>query len=277
MLFFGILAFYEVGSYLIYLFVRLKKGPEGEIKMLIGVLRVLTFLTMILSIIYILGILTAFSAVVAGFIGLLLGWSLQAPVSGFAAWFLIALKRPFRIGDRIRISGLIGDITDIGLMYTTLNQVGGAVGTEEAVNRNVLIPNAMLFSNIIINDTVCQEAAYILDEVIARITYDSDWDLAETILLNAAREVTKDIIQATKQEPYIRSDIYDYGIYLRLRYMAPATDRPRIIHEITKQIFMEFQINPKVDFAIPYVYSFKKRGNWHLSYPVKEYEQSKKD
>ena len=63
-------------------------------------------------------------------------------------------------------------------MYTVLDQVGGAIGSEEAVGRNVLIPNAMLFSSVVINYTVKREAAYILDEVVIRITYDSDWDTA---------------------------------------------------------------------------------------------------
>ncbi|MBN1671592.1 MAG: mechanosensitive ion channel family protein [Kiritimatiellae bacterium] len=78
--------------------------------------------------------------------GMLLGWSLQSPISGFAAWVLISLKRPFRPGDRVQFPnlGLTGDVKDIGAMYTILDQVGGSVGSEEAVGRNILIPNAML-------------------------------------------------------------------------------------------------------------------------------------
>jgi len=52
--------------------------------------------------------------------------------------------------------------------------------------------------------------------------------------------------------------MYDYGVYMRLRYMTLATDRPRIKYEIEKMIFKEFSRNEKVDFAIPYVYSFKR-------------------
>jgi hypothetical protein len=52
--------------------------------------------------------------------------------------------------------------------------------------------------------------------------------------------------------------MYDYGVYMRLRYMTSATDRPRITYEIIKRIFQDFQRNARVDFAIPYVYSFRK-------------------
>ena len=168
---------------------------------------------------------------------MLLGWSLQAPVSGVAAWALVAIKRPFRIGDRVLFPslGLLGDVLDVGFMYTRLNQVGGSIGSEEAIGRSILIPNAMLFSQVAINYTPKQLAPYFLDEVIIRLTFDSDWDIAEKILLDAARSVTGDIIRQTGKEPYIRSDIYDYGVYMRLRYMTPAWDRPRIAHEILKQ------------------------------------------
>ena len=143
-------------------------------------------------------------------------------------------------------------------MYTRLNQVGGSIGSEEAIGGSILIPNAMLFSQVAINYTPKQLAPYFLDEVVIRLTFDSDWDIAEKILLDAARKVTGDIIRQTGKEPYIRSDIYDYGVYMRLRYMTPAWERPRMAHEILKEIFREFQRNPRVDFAIPYVYSYRK-------------------
>jgi hypothetical protein len=154
--------------------------------------------------------------------------------------------------------GLIGDAKQVGLMYTVLDQVGGAVGSEEAIGRDILIPNAMLFNQVAINYTPKAQAAFFLDEVVIRITYDSDWDAAEKIMLEAAREVTVDIIKATGEEPYIRSDMWDYGILMRLRYMTMAKDRPRITHEIIRRIFKAVQKNPRVDMAIPFVYSFRK-------------------
>ena len=206
------------------------------------------------------GVLGTVGTALGAFSGLILGWSLQAPVSGMAAWVMISLKRPFRVGDRIQLPslGLVGDVVEFSPMYTQLNQVGGAVGSEEAVNRPILIPNAMLFSQVVINYTARQDAAYILDEVVTRITYDTDWDAAEQILIDAARDATREIIVQTGQEPYVRSDMYDYGVYMRLRYMTRATDRPRITYEIIKRIFQDFQRNARVDFAIPYVYSFRK-------------------
>jgi small-conductance mechanosensitive channel len=251
---------YECAALAIQFIIRQRGGSPGDVKMLAGFIRLMIILGVIIALVFSTGNLGKEWALVSGFVGLLLGWSLQAPVSGVAAWALVSAKRPFRIGDRVLFPslGLTGDVLDVGFMYTTLNQVGGSIGSEEAIGRSILIPNAMLFSQVAINYTPKQLAPYFVDEVIIRLTFDSDWEVAEKILLDAARNVTGAIIRETGKEPYIRSDVYDYGVYMRLRYMTPAWDRPRIAHEINKQVFRDFQRNPRVDFAIPFVYSYRK-------------------
>jgi len=249
----------ELFSLTTYGLLRHKRKPAVEGVMLSNLIRLVAVFGIIIVIAYGFGSLSAFGQFFTLFGGMLLGWSLQAPVSGFAAWALVSLKRPFRPGDRIQFPnlGLVGDVKEIGVMYTMLDQVGGSIGSEEAVGRYILVPNAMLFSQVAINYTVVQEAAYMLDEVVIRITYDSDWEAAEKILLEAAAEVTQDVIEATGCKPYIRSDPYDYGVYLRLRYQTRATDRAETSYEITKRIFNAIQHTPSIDLAIPYVYSFR--------------------
>jgi small-conductance mechanosensitive channel len=236
-----------------------KRRPQAEARMIGRLFDLLAGVAILVAVAGSFGKLGAFGAVFAAFGGMLLGWSLQAPVSGFAAWVLVSVKRPFRPGDRIQLPnlGLTGDVKDVGLMYTTLDQVGGAIGSEEAVGRYILVPNAMLFSQVVINYTVVQDSPYMLDEVIIRITFDSNWQDAERILLTTAAQVTQDIIRATGVSPYIRSDMYDYGIYLRLRYQTRVRDRAEIAYRLTKQIFTEIQRTPTVDMAIPYVYSYR--------------------
>jgi len=259
---FAMVMVYQVVVLAIRVVVTRRRGVPGEVQMLAGLARFAVGVGVVIVVLWSFGSLSRVGAVVAGFAGLLLGWSLQAPVSGIAAWALVNVKRPFRVGDRILLPslGLNGDVMDVGLMYTVLNQVGGTIGSEEAIGRHILIPNAMLFTQVVINYTPqmgVKDEAHFLDEVIVRITFDSDWEAAERILLDTAKEVTGSIIAETGQEPYIRSDFYDYGVYMRLRYMTLATDRPRITHEITKRIFRAFQRDLRVDLAIPYVYSYR--------------------
>jgi small-conductance mechanosensitive channel len=275
-----LLVLYAFLSVLLYSLASKTGAKKGEVKMILGVIRAcLPFV----------GLLTALSewfslgtlgTIFAAFGGMFLGWALQAPVSGLAGWLLTSLIRPFCVGDRILLPShnLVGDVLSVTPLYTILNQVGGSVGSEEPANRTVLIPNAMLFSTLIINYTPknqnrmmeesqqrqtdrgnATESAYMLDEFVLRITFGSDWDEAERILMEAAREVTADIISESGQEPYIRADITDwYGAFMRLRFMTLATERPRIMYELTRRIYKAIQASANVDVAIPYVYSYRK-------------------
>lgn len=273
-----------IGYLLISLLIKsamLRAGAkEGEVIMINNVIKAFFALVGIIAVLSDWFSLGALGSVFAAFGGMFLGWSLQAPITGIAGWLLISVIRPFSVGDRVQLPsyGLVGDVVAVTPLYTILNQVGGSVGSEEPVNRTILIPNAMLFGTLIINYTPKEQEklieqfrkrfeksgvesgpAYILDEFVLRITFDSDWDEAERILLNAAREVTADIIKATGQEPYIRADVSDwYGVFMRLRFMTLATERPRIMYELTKRIIKAIQESDKVDIAIPYVYSQKR-------------------
>lgn len=231
--------------------------PSVEGTMLGRIYRLVAWIAVVMAVAYGFGKAERFGQFFALFGGMILGWSLQAPVSGFAAWIMVSLKRPFRPGDRVQFPnlGLTGDVHEIGPMYTMLDQVGGTIVGEEAVGRYILVPNPLLFSQVVINYTVLQESPYMLDEAIIRITYDSNWQRAEEILLNAAHKITGDIIDATGVEPYIRADTYDYGVNLRLRYQCRVQDRAEIQYEITRRIFSDLQEDRSVDLAIPYVYS----------------------
>ena len=194
----------------------------------------------------------------AGFLGMIVGWSLQAPVTGVAAWLMLILKRPFRIGQRVIIAGIKGDVEDITLTHVILNQVGGTVAGEERSGRGILIPNAILFSQTITNYTF--DVEYILSEVPVRITFESDWDEAEKILVDAAKQVTEDTIKATGEEPYIRAELFDAGVLMRLRYKTTPEDYARNVSDIVKVIHKGFNKNDKVEFCYPHsevLYSVK--------------------
>ena len=274
---------YKIGSFFLKSLMLKMGGREGEVGMIQGVYKFIIITVGILTLLSSWFSLGSLGAIFAAFGGMFLGWSLQGPISGLAAWFLVSVIRPFSVGDRVQLPsyGMVGDIVHITPLYTILNQVGGSVGSEEPANRTVLIPNAMLFSALVINYTPkdqgelielstkrkamarSPQAAYMLDEFVLRLSFDSDWDEAEKILLDAAKEVTMDVIKKTGQEPYIRADMTDwYGVYMRLRFMTIATERPKVIHEISKNVYKAIQASKNVDLAIPYIYSYKKGFQW---------------
>ncbi len=79
------------------------------------------------------------SALVAGLglTGFALGFAMKDTISNLLSGVLILLYRPFRKGDRIKISGYEGIVVSIDLRYTELDSGGD----------KVLIPNSKLFTD----------------------------------------------------------------------------------------------------------------------------------
>ena len=210
---------------------------------------------MLMGIVFIIvsmsGSLAAMGLTVA-FVSMILGWSLQRPVTGVAAWLMVMIKRPFMIGDRIIIQGVRGDVLEISPTHILLGEVGGTVGGEESSNRGILIPNAVLFDQMVINYAVSDETKYILDEVPVRVSYDSDYKLAERTLIDCAQEVTQEIVEDTGSAPEVRAEFFDSGVRMRLRYQSVAVDRQKISTAIVAKIVEAFSTSDQLGFAYPH-------------------------
>lgn len=81
------------------------------------------------------------SAIVTGLglTGFALGFAFRDALSNILAGILILIYRPYRIRDRIAVSGFEGTVVEIDLRYTTL----------QGEDRVFLIPNSILFTQAI--------------------------------------------------------------------------------------------------------------------------------
>jgi len=183
---------------------------------------------------------------VAGLLSAALGWALQRPISGMAAWLMIVVKRPFEIGDRVIIGNVKGDISDITLTHVHIKEIGGTIPSEETSGRLILIPNAKLFEEDIINYT--KRDNFILDEVIFPITFESDIDEAQNIAKESARDVLKDYIEDIK-ELYTRTYFQPSGVNVFIRYLTLTPKRNEISSRITERIFNKIKASKNVRFA----------------------------
>lgn len=195
-------------------------------------------------------------------LGSMLSWMLAAPITNLAGWLFLVLKSPFKLGQRIIIAGITGDVLDISPMHTTLNQVGGTIPGEERSGRGTLIPNSYLFNQIVTNysiklptDQQTGGVKYVLDEVAVRITYESDWQEAERILVESAKTITSEAIAVieetseTSETPYIRAEFFESGLLMRVRYKVEATKRQETWTQIYHMVFNEIQASNKVFFC----------------------------
>lgn len=107
------------------------------------IVRLLLFVFLVGTVLGIIGLsigpaLISFSVV----LGFVLGFALGDTLSNIAAGFMIALTRPFKKGDYVKISGEEGSIASVGISMTELNTVD---------NKRVIIPNKLAWGSNIIN------------------------------------------------------------------------------------------------------------------------------
>jgi small-conductance mechanosensitive channel len=90
----------------------------------------------------------------------------------------------FHVGDRIEVNGVRGDVIDHSLLATTILEVGPGPHSHQATGRAVVVPNSLLLSHPIVNETFTDE--YVLHLFTVAIGRDDDWAAAEKALLDGA-------------------------------------------------------------------------------------------
>ena len=94
-----------------------------------------------------IGSITIFLGVASAGIAL----ALQEVILSMAGWFLILMRRPFEVGDRIELGGVKGDVIDIRLFQTSLLEIGNWVDADQSTGRIVNVPNSFVFKKEMYN------------------------------------------------------------------------------------------------------------------------------
>ena len=223
------------------------KKQISNIKVLTRIVSVSLFLLIILlaSLAYIRS-WTSFG-IFAGLITAGLSFALQRPIAGVAAWLMIVIQRPFRVGDRIIIGNVRGDVYDITLTHIYLDEVGENITKGDITGRNIMVPNYLFFEQNVINYTLTHE--FVLTSLDIPLTYESNIDKAMKIIENVAKRNLAKLPERYKEEPYIRLNMTDKGMIVGLRFYAPAKRMNEIKNEITKEIYSLIKAERSIKFA----------------------------
>ncbi len=138
-----------------------------------------------------------YAAIVSlGVISLILGFALQTPITSLLAWIYILIRRPYRVGDRIRIGEATGDVIDVSYLDTTLWEFGGEyLSTDHPSGRLIKFPNSNVLTTPVYNYS-WPLFPYIWNEIKFHIAYDSDLEwVAEVMKEVAAQEVGEQMMR----------------------------------------------------------------------------------
>ena len=182
-----------------------------------------------------LGFPAASLAAVLGAAGLAIGLALQDTLKSVAAGVMLAIFRPFRIGDYVSVAGLDGTITNITPFTTSLRQID---------NKIVSITNDKVWSDPLINFTA--EPQRRLD-LFFDIAYETDLDHALKVLretVNAHEHVLqKDTTWTGVHE------LADWSVKLRLRAWVATSDVVDIRADLLRIVKLSFD---REGISIPY-------------------------
>jgi len=103
---------------------------------------VLMKILVLIAVFSVLGIeTTSFAALIAA-LGIAIGAAWAGLLSNFAAGIFLMTLRPFKVGDMISVAGVTGDVREIGLFVTALDNIE---------NVRIYVGNAKIFSDTIHN------------------------------------------------------------------------------------------------------------------------------
>jgi small-conductance mechanosensitive channel len=150
-------------------------------------LRLIVALAVAFTIISVLFVNWYAAVVSLGLISLILGFALQTPISSFIGWIYLLVRAPYRVGDRIKIGDLRGDVIDVSYLDTTLWEFGGDyLSTDHPSGRVIRIPNANVLDTPVINYS-WPLFPYIWNEIKFHVAYESDL----TFVLQTMQRITE--------------------------------------------------------------------------------------
>ena len=200
--------------------------------------------------------------------------SMRDIFSNFVGWIVIISSKGFKNGDRIKIGSITGDVIDIGILRTTVAEIGGWVEADQSTGRLISMPNSIVLGKEILNYT--QGYDFIWDELRVLITFESDWQRAEEIVNEIAlkdfeekKEQIQERLKNVKRDyllrynyitPKIYINIKDSGVELALRYLVRARRRRTLEDFFAREILLHFKKEKEIDFAYPTIRFYKPDG-----------------
>jgi small-conductance mechanosensitive channel len=222
----------------------------------------------LIGVVLVLGFVSEFSslATFAGFITAGIAVGLQAVLLSVAAYFFIIGRYGIRVGDRISVAGVTGDVVDIGLVRLYLLELAGTGLDFYPTGRIVVFSNAVLFQTSTPLFKQIPGTEYTWHEVVVMIAPDGNHKVAQEKLVGAVTSVYsryKDAIerqhaaierhvdiQVERPSPEARLQFADAGLELLVRYPVEIRNAPDTDEEMTRKVLELIETDAALKAAV---------------------------
>ena len=208
----------------------------------------------LIMIVLTVGFVSEFSslATFAGFITAGIAVGLQAVLLSVAAYFFIIGRYGIRVGDRISVAGITGDVVDIGLVRLYLMELAGTGLDFYPTGRIVVFSNSVLFQTGTPLFKQIPGTEYAWHEIVVMIAPDGNHKAAQEKLVAAINAVYAQYraeierqhyaierhvdIQVEVPRPEARLQFADAGLELLVRYPVEIRKAPDVDEEMTRKV-----------------------------------------
>jgi small-conductance mechanosensitive channel len=111
------------------------------------------------------------------FAGIIFSLGSSSIISNIIAGYTMTYRRAYRVGDRVRIGDIVGDVTAVRLQVTNV---------KTPKNEEVVIPNSVVLSSDVTNYSSYAQSQGLILHTTVGIGYETPWRQVEAMLLLAA-------------------------------------------------------------------------------------------
>jgi small-conductance mechanosensitive channel len=169
------------------------------------------------------------------FAGLMLSLGASSAMASLIAGYTVTYRRAFRVGDRITVGDLTGEVCDVRLMVTHL---------RTAKNEEVVVPNSMVLQSNVVNYSKLARSHGLILHTSVSIGYETPWRQVEAMLLLAAertdgvlREPVAFVLEKSLGDFAVT---YELNAYVDTAQMLPQ--RYADLHRNVLDVFNEYGV-----------------------------------
>ncbi len=188
-----------------------------------------------------------------GIAGAGIAFALQEVIASVAGWVALSFGNFYRPGDRIQLGGIRGDVIDIGVLRTTLMDLGEWIAGDLYNGRIVRVSNSFVFKQPVFNYSA--DFPFLWDEITFPVRYGSDWQYTRATLERVAEQVVgeyaiqstgawkgvvqKYVIDNARIEPLVTIRPDQNWIEFRVRYIVDYRSRGATKDRLYRRILEE--------------------------------------
>lgn len=163
---------------------------------------------------------------VSVFLGLLISLGSSSAIGNIIAGLVITYMRSFKLGDRVRIGDVTGDVIEKTMLVTRVRTIK---------NEDITIPNAAILNGSTTNYSSSAQALGLILNSTVTIGYDVPWRKVHELLVQAARKTIH--IRETPAPFVLQTSLDDFYVSYQINaYTEEAAKAARIYSDLHSNI-----------------------------------------